>query len=88
MPTDVQTILKLYVPVIVEIGRRHMSLDNVLGLAPGAIIELPKSADEKLDLLVNNKPIARGTAVKVGENFGIRVEATGSARQRIEAMAS
>ena len=88
MPTDVQTILKLSVPVIVEIGRRHMSLDNVLELAPGAIIELPKSADEKLDLLVNNKPIACGTAVKVGENFGIRVESTGTARQRIEAMAS
>ncbi len=88
MPTDVQTILKLSVPVIVQIGRRHMSLDAVLDLAPGAIVELPKSADDKLDLLVNNKTIACGTAVKVGENFGIRVEVTGTARQRIEAMKS
>ena len=88
MPTDVQTILRLAVPVIVEIGRRSMSLENVLALGPGAIIELPKPADDMLELLVNNKPVAQGTAVKVGENFGIRVESVGTARQRIEALGS
>lgn len=87
MPTDVSTILKLRVPVIVQIGCRRMSLDDVLALGPGAILELNKPADEELTLQVNNKPVGVGKAVKVGENFGIRIEKVGSARQRIEAMA-
>ena len=87
MATDVSTILKLRVPVIVQIGSRRMSLDDILALGPGAILELNKSADEQLTLQVNNKPVGVGKAVKVGENFGIRIEKIGSARERIEAMA-
>jgi flagellar motor switch protein FliN/FliY len=88
MPTDVQTILKLSVPVIVQIGDRQMCVDDVLALGPGAILELTKNAEEELDLLVNNKPIGRGVAVKVGENFGIRITGIGSQKQRIEALAN
>ena len=86
--TDLQTILKLSVPVIVQIGTRRMSLDDVLALGPGAIVELNRSADDDLDLLVNNKPIGAGSTVKVGENFGIRISSVGSQQQRIEAMGS
>ncbi len=86
MATDVQTILRLRVPVIVEIGRRKMKLDDVLALGPGAIVELEKSADEPLDVLVHNKPIGRGNAVKVGENFGVRVTRIGTPLQRVEAL--
>ena len=55
-------------------------------LAPGAILELPKLADEELEVLVNNKPIGLGTAVKVGENFGIRITYVGDLRHRINAL--
>ncbi len=88
MPTDLQTILKLTVPVIVQIGQRYMRMDDVLALGPGAILELKKSADTDLDLLVNNKTIGTGEAVKVGENFGIRITAIGSTQQRVEALGS
>ncbi|HEX7011023.1 MAG TPA: FliM/FliN family flagellar motor switch protein [Phycisphaeraceae bacterium] len=88
MPADVSTILKLRVPLIVQIGRRRMKLEDVLALGPGAIVELNKHADEELDLLVSNKPVGKGTAVKVGENFGIRITHIGTARQRIDAMGS
>ncbi|MEX0655549.1 MAG: FliM/FliN family flagellar motor switch protein, partial [Phycisphaeraceae bacterium] len=84
---DIQTILKLRVPVIVRIGQRKMSLDDVLALGPGAIVELSKGADDQLDLLVNNKPAGTGAAVKVGENFGLRLTAIGSPRERIAALA-
>ena len=87
MPTDVATILNLQVPIIVEIGRRSMSMDDVLALGPGAILELDRSSDNELDLLVNNKPIGHGSAVKVGENFGIRITHVGSPQERIEALA-
>ncbi len=86
MPTDLQTILGLTVPVIVRIGERRVPVDEVLALGPGSILELPKHSDEQLDLLINNKPIGVGAAVKVGENFGIRISHIGSARDRIAAM--
>jgi len=86
MPTELQTILKLSVPLIVQIGQRTMRMSEVVSLGPGAILELSKSVDEDLDLLVNNKPVARGSAVKVGENFGVRISAVGSAQDRVNAM--
>jgi len=87
MPTDVRTILSLSVPVIVEIGRREMSLEDVLSLGPGSIVELAKSSDDALTLLVNNIDVGEGHAVKVGENFGIRVGVIGTPEERIQAMA-
>ncbi len=86
MPTDLRTILDLTVPVIVQIGQRRLAIEDVLSLSPGSILELPKHADEPLELLINNKKIGVGEAVKVGENFGIRIMSIGSARSRIKAM--
>ncbi len=83
---DVQSILKLRLPVIVRIGDRRMSLGEVMDLAPGAMLELPRPADEPLDLMVNNKLIGRGSAVKVGENFGLKVQMIGDAAERIRAL--
>lgn len=83
---DLRSLLKLEVPVIVQIGERRMPVDDVLALGPGAILELPKSAEEDLDLLINNKKIGSGQAVKVGENFGIRITSVRTTRQRVEAM--
>ncbi|MFG0284759.1 MAG: FliM/FliN family flagellar motor switch protein [Phycisphaerales bacterium JB039] len=83
---DVSAILQLEIPFIVRLGERAMTLGDVMGLAPGAIIELDKGADEELDILVNNKQIGAGQAVKVGENFGVRISFIGDLRQRILAM--
>lgn len=87
MATDLKTILNLSVPVIVHVGHLKMSMDDLLALGPGAILELEKSSEEDLDLLVNNKRIGQGIAVKVGENFGIKIKAIGSRRQIVQAMA-
>jgi flagellar motor switch protein FliN/FliY len=86
MAADLRSILKLEVPVIVLIGDRSMSMKDVINLAPGAIIELPKQADDELNVLVNNKPIGFGRAVKVGENFGVRITYVGDVARRIRAM--
>lgn len=86
MPTDLNAILRIEVPVIVQIASRDMRVRDVANLAPGAIIELPKLADEDLEILVSNQPIGLGTAVKVGENFGIRVTQIGDLEDRIRAM--
>jgi len=78
MSSDLKSILNLEVPVIVRLGERSMTLREVLALVPGAIIEIPKPSDDELDLLVNNERVGVGIAVKVGENFGLRVTAMGS----------
>ncbi len=88
MPSDIKAILQLEVPLIVQIAMRIMTVEEVTSLVPGAIIELPKPADDELELLVNNKPIGTGTAVKVGENYGLRVTYIGDLHDRIAAMAT
>ena len=57
MPADLKSILSLEVPLIVVIGSRDMPVKEVMNLAPGAIIELPKLANEELEILVNNKKV-------------------------------
>lgn len=85
MTPDTRSILKLSVPLIVEIGRRTVAVDDVLSLGPGAIFELDKNAEEPLDVRINNKRIGDGRAVKVGENFGIRVDEVKAPAQRLRA---
>lgn len=87
MPADLRAILTLEVPVVVQIGERRMPVKEALSLAPGAIVELTKSADEELEVLVNNKVIGVGSAVKVGENFGVKLTYIGDLRQRVASLA-
>lgn len=82
----VDSVKRLEVPIIVRLGERTMKLDAVLGLVPGSIIELPQHAEDELALLVHNKAIGLGQAVKVGENFGLRITFLGDVRARLEAM--
>jgi len=86
MARDLKTLLKLRVPVIVRLGHRKMPVNEVLRLAPGAIVELPQLADEPLDLMVNNKVIGSGHAVKIGENFGLKVNEVGDPEARVAAL--
>jgi flagellar motor switch protein FliN len=86
MGPDLRSILALEVPMIVVLAERPMKLADVVGLIPGAIIELPKRADEDLTISVANKPIGTGTAVKVGENFGVRINFIGDLKERIAAL--
>jgi flagellar motor switch protein FliN/FliY len=88
MSADLSSILKLEVPLIVQIAQRAMAAHEVFSLEPGAIIELPKTAEEPLDVLINNRIIGQGQAVKVGENFGIRMLVIGDMSQRVEALGS
>jgi flagellar motor switch protein FliN/FliY len=83
MPSNLEQILKLDVPVIVRLAERQLPLGEVLRLVPGAIIELDKDAEGELDLMVNNRAVASGTAVKVGENFGIRLTYMGDPKKRV-----
>jgi flagellar motor switch protein FliN/FliY len=58
----------------------------VTALTHDSIIELPKQIDEELDVLVNNSRIGSGRAVKVGENFGVRMTQVGAVTDRVAAL--
>ncbi len=80
---NTEQILRLEVPVVVLLGERRMTVSEVLALLPGSIIELPKNAEAELDLIVANKPVGCGHAVKVGENFGIKLSYVGDPSVRL-----
>lgn len=85
MSSNLNQILKLDVPVMVRLAARQIPLGDVLRLVPGAILELGKDAEGELDLMINNRAIGSGSAVKVGENFGIRLTYIGDPRARAAA---
>jgi flagellar motor switch protein FliN/FliY len=82
----IRRVLRLRVPVIVQLARRTMPIASVRDLSIGSIIEFEKSVDDQLDLMINNQPIGLGNCVKVGENFGLRVTEIASRRARIESL--
>jgi flagellar motor switch protein FliN/FliY len=81
---EIHRLLAIEVPVIVRLGQRRMPVAEVMRLAVGAIVEFGKSADDELELLVNNKLIGMGNAVKVGENFGIKITKIGPIKDTIK----
>jgi flagellar motor switch protein FliN/FliY len=83
---EVKRILNLQVPIIVRLAERKLNVNEVMRLGTGAIIEFFKSSDEPLELLINNKVIGVGEAVKVGENFGLRLMRVGDISQIVAAM--
>jgi flagellar motor switch protein FliN/FliY len=85
-PNELQRILRLQVPVIVKLAERKLTLSEVMRLGPGAIIEFMKSNEEPLELLINNKTIGLGDAVKVGENFGLKINQIGDVKEVIRSM--
>jgi flagellar motor switch protein FliN len=80
---ELRRILHMQVPVIVKLAQRKLLLSEVMRLGIGAIIEFVKSSEEPLELLINNKPIAVGEAVKIGENFGLRIKQVGDVKELI-----
>ena len=59
--------------VTVEIGRTRMTVQELLSLHPGEVVELDRAASAPADLLVNGTLIARGEVVVVDEDFGLRI---------------
>jgi len=70
---NLNMLLDIPLQVTVELGRTKRSVQDILNLSSGAIIELDKLAGEPVDILVNNKLIAKGEVVVIDENFGVRV---------------
>jgi flagellar motor switch protein FliN len=76
-------LLDVPLDVSVELGRCRMTIQDLLALGPGAVIELDKVAGEPLDILINERLVARGEAVVVNDMFGVRITDIVSPQERI-----
>lgn len=88
LPPEIARLLGIKVPVIVHLAERRMHISESRKFTLGMIIEFDKPVDEPLDLMINNRPIGCGEAVKVGESFGLRVSEIRDAASRIKSMGS
>jgi len=87
-PCDIGRILDITVPVTVRLGQTVMSIDAVLAVANGSVIELDRLASDPVDILVRDKLIAQGEVVVVDENFGVRITSILDAKERVTDSAS
>lgn len=83
---NVDLLMDIDLDIVIELGTAHLSIKKILELAPGSIVELDRLAGEPVDLLVNNKVVAKGEVVVVDENFGIRIVSLVSAEDRIKSL--
>ncbi|MET3682145.1 flagellar motor switch protein FliN/FliY [Alkalibacillus flavidus] len=81
---NLNLLMDIPLNVSVELGRSSKSIKEILELNTGSIVELDKLAGEPVDILVNNKLIAKGEVVVIDENFGVRVSDILSQSERIQ----
>ena len=85
---NLEFVLDVALQVAVEVGRARMTIQDLLQLGQGSVIELSKLAGEPLDVFINGKQVARGEAVIVNEKFGIRLTDIISPEDRVEGLGS
>jgi flagellar motor switch protein FliN/FliY len=85
-PRNIEFLYDVELQVVVVLGRARMSIRELLALQAGSVVELNKLAGEALDILVNDKVIARGEAVVVNEKFGVRLTEIVSPMERIQGL--
>lgn len=72
----------LPVQVSVRLAEKKITVSQLLGISSGTLISFPKSCEAQLDLYVNNARYCRGEAVKIGENFGLKINEVGTTEER------
>lgn len=85
---NINLIMDVKLPVRVRIGQKKMLLKDVLSMDIGSVIELNQLANDPLEILVDNHPIAEGEVVIVDGNFGVQITAIGSKKERLKKLKS
>ena len=66
-------LLDLTLPLAIELGRTRMSVQDILRLGRGSVVQLERLAGEPIDLYVADRRFAEGEVVILGEHFGVRI---------------
>ncbi|MDZ5781819.1 flagellar motor switch phosphatase FliY [Marinococcus luteus] len=80
---NLDMLMDISLDVTVELGRSRQPIKDILSLSQGSVVELDKLAGEPVDVLVNQKPVAKGEVVVIDENFGVRITEILSPRERV-----
>ncbi len=72
-PAALSLLYDLSLPVAVELGRTRMSVQEILALGRGSVVQLDRLAGEPIDVFVGDRRFAEGEVVVLGEHFGIRI---------------
>jgi len=86
MPENIAIIMDIQLEVVARLGSVQMPIRDILKLGPGSIIDIDRPADGPVDLVVNDKLVARGDVVVVQENFGLKITEVQSAQERIASL--
>lgn len=85
-PRNIDLLLDVKLPVSIELGRATLPISEILDWSQGSVIELDRLAGEPVDLLVNQRLVAKGEVVVVDEKFGLRITSLISPRERLESL--
>lgn len=83
---NIDLIMDVPLDISVVLGRTKKSIQDILNLGAGSLIELDKLAEEPVEILVNGKQIALGEVVVVDENFGVRITSIVSNAERLKSL--
>jgi flagellar motor switch protein FliN len=83
---NIDLILDVELPINVLFGSSEMTLKDVLKLGAGSVIELDKSVNDPVTIVVNRKPVAKGEVVMVDGNYGVRILEVESTAERIRSL--
>lgn len=81
---NLDLVMDIPVTLSMELGRTRISIQELLQLNSGSVVELQRMADEPMDVLVNGTLVAHGEAVVIGDKFGVRLTDVVSATERVK----
>jgi flagellar motor switch protein FliN/FliY len=84
MGDNLDLLLDIPLEITIELGRTKMLINDLLKLGQGSVIELPKEAGDTLEILANNRLVAKGDVVVVNKKYGIRLTEVISPVERVE----
>ena len=82
----IDVILDIDLPVVVRFGRTEMPIRSLARLGPGSVVDLGRSPDDPVEVVVSGRVVATGEVVIVSGNYGIRILDVVSPSERVRSM--
>ena len=83
---NLAVLMDVQLPVSIRFGETEMILEEIVKLGVGSVIELNSGIDQPVDLVVNNRILARGEVVTVDGFYGIRITEITNAGERFKSL--
>src|SRR2546428_8212171 len=84
--SNLSVLMDVQLPVSIRFGETEMVLEEIVKLGVGSVIELNSGIDQPVELVVNNRILARGEVVTVDGYYGVRITEITNAADRIKCL--